>query len=67
MPRARIEACSLRLRAGQRVRRGEELGTFRFGGSTHCLVFRPETRLAWAPGCGDAVPLNAVIATASAE
>ncbi|MFL5865401.1 MAG: phosphatidylserine decarboxylase family protein [Solirubrobacteraceae bacterium] len=28
---------------GYRVEKGEELGYFQFGGSTHCLVFRPGT------------------------
>lgn len=27
---------------GQRVKQGDELGTFRFGGSTYCLHLRPE-------------------------
>ena len=27
--------------SGYRVAKGEELGYFQFGGSTHCLVFRP--------------------------
>jgi phosphatidylserine decarboxylase len=27
--------------SGHRVAKGEELGYFQFGGSTHCLVFRP--------------------------
>src|ERR1700728_1719173 len=27
--------------AGHHVAKGEELGYFQFGGSTHCLVFRP--------------------------
>jgi phosphatidylserine decarboxylase len=27
--------------AGHRVAKGDELGYFQFGGSTHCLVFRP--------------------------
>ncbi|MGI8411420.1 MAG: phosphatidylserine decarboxylase [Solirubrobacteraceae bacterium] len=26
---------------GYHVEKGEELGYFQFGGSTHCLVFRP--------------------------
>jgi len=29
------------LKEGQRVKKGEQLGYFQFGGSTHCLVFRP--------------------------
>jgi phosphatidylserine decarboxylase len=28
-------------KAGSHVEKGEELGCFQFGGSTHCLVFRP--------------------------
>jgi phosphatidylserine decarboxylase len=28
-------------KAGSHVEKGEELGYFQFGGSTHCLVFRP--------------------------
>jgi phosphatidylserine decarboxylase len=26
---------------GHRIAKGEELGHFQYGGSTHCLVFRP--------------------------
>ena len=29
------------IRPGYHVTKGEELGYFQFGGSTHCLVFRP--------------------------
>ncbi len=29
------------VKPGYRVAKGEELGCFQFGGSTHCLVFRP--------------------------
>jgi phosphatidylserine decarboxylase len=29
------------IRPGRRVRKGEELGYFQYGGSTYCLVFRP--------------------------
>jgi phosphatidylserine decarboxylase len=28
------------VKEGQRVRKGDELGFFQFGGSTHCLVFQ---------------------------
>ena len=33
------------LREGQHVHKGEQLGFFQFGGSTHCLVFAPRVRL----------------------
>jgi phosphatidylserine decarboxylase len=29
------------LKEGQRVEKGDQIGYFQFGGSTHCLVFRP--------------------------
>lgn len=29
------------LKEGQRVKKGDQIGYFQFGGSTHCLVFRP--------------------------
>ena len=30
---------------GQRVEKGDLLGMFHFGGSTHCLLFRPGVEL----------------------
>jgi phosphatidylserine decarboxylase len=30
-----------KVKPGYHVEKGEELGYFQFGGSTHCLVFRP--------------------------
>jgi phosphatidylserine decarboxylase len=29
------------IQPGYHVAKGEELGYFQFGGSTHCLIFRP--------------------------
>jgi phosphatidylserine decarboxylase len=37
------------LREGQHVRKGEQLGYFQFGGSTHCLVFGPGVHLRFVP------------------
>lgn len=39
---ADVSACDIRVYEGQHVTKGDEIGTFRFGGSMHCLVFRPE-------------------------
>jgi phosphatidylserine decarboxylase len=38
-----VSSCMIHanMKPGYRVAKGEELGYFRFGGSTHCLVFRP--------------------------
>ncbi|PHH84954.1 hypothetical protein CDD83_1119 [Cordyceps sp. RAO-2017] len=36
-----VSSCQITVREGQRVRKGQELGTFHYGGSSHCLLFRP--------------------------
>jgi phosphatidylserine decarboxylase len=38
-----VSSCMIdaKMTAGYHVEKGEELGFFQFGGSTHCLVFRP--------------------------
>ena len=38
-----VSSCMIgpQIKAGTHVAKGEELGYFQFGGSTHCLVFRP--------------------------
>jgi phosphatidylserine decarboxylase len=44
---AEVSSCQLidsngqLLKEGQRVQKGDQVGYFQFGGSTHCLVFRP--------------------------
>jgi phosphatidylserine decarboxylase len=38
-----VSSCKIdpKIKPGYHVAKGEELGCFQFGGSTHCLVFRP--------------------------
>jgi phosphatidylserine decarboxylase len=38
-----VSSCNIatKMKPGYHVEKGEELGYFQFGGSTHCLVFRP--------------------------
>ncbi|MCG8377750.1 MAG: phosphatidylserine decarboxylase family protein [Chlorobiales bacterium] len=38
-----ISSCMIadKIRPGKRIEKGEELGYFQFGGSTHCVIFRP--------------------------
>ena len=38
---AEVSSCMVGVKEGQHVRKGDEIGFFQFGGSTHCLVFRP--------------------------
>lgn len=54
---------------GQHVNKGDELGMFHFGGSTHCLIFRPQTKLKFdlhgqTPGIdSENIPVRSKIAT----
>ena len=49
-----VSSCRIRpeVRPGHHLAKGEELGHFRFGGSTHCVLFRP--------GVLDTIALDAV-------
>ena len=60
-----VSTCEIRVTAGQRVKKGEELGMFHFGGSTHCLIFRPEAPVVFSADYpnGTNVLLGAAIAT----
>ena len=42
---AEVSSCEITVKEGHRVKKGEDLGMFHFGGSTHCLIFRPEVDL----------------------
>lgn len=63
-----VSTCEVTVREGQRVIKGDELGMFHFGGSTHCLLFRPGVQLQWdfhgqVPGPeSKAIPINSQIA-----
>lgn len=38
---AEVSSCEFTVKEGQEITKGEELGMFHFGGSSHCMVFRP--------------------------
>ena len=42
---AEVSTCDVTVYEGQHVNKGDQLGMFHFGGSTHCLIFRPEVQL----------------------
>ena len=60
------------IKPGRHVAKGEEIGYFQFGGSTHCLLFRPGVIEAFALGAlphvdehhAEALRLGAKLATA---
>jgi phosphatidylserine decarboxylase len=40
-----ISSCEITVYEGQHVNKGDQLGMFHFGGSTHCLIFGPQVKL----------------------
>ena len=49
-----FSSCETTVREGQRVSKGDQLGMFHFGGSTYCLIFRPDTKVTF--NLGDQTP-----------
>jgi len=61
---AEVSTCDITVADGQTIKKGEQLGMFHFGGSTHCLVFRKDVNLDfvdWSPDEGN-LPVNAALA-----
>ncbi|MFI2030562.1 phosphatidylserine decarboxylase family protein [Streptomyces buecherae] len=44
-----VSSCEVTAKVGQQVKRGDPLGSFHYGGSTHCLVFKPGVDLDFVP------------------
>jgi phosphatidylserine decarboxylase len=65
---AEVSTCQITVYEGQQVRKGQQLGMFHFGGSTHCLIFRPGVELDFdlhghTPGLNSkSIPINSQIA-----
>ena len=64
---AEVSTCEITVKENDQVNKGDELGMFHFGGSTHCLLFRPQARLVFGEGVTvDAdIEVNAPIASVS--
>ena len=68
---AEVSTCEVTVAVGQHVNKGDQLGMFHFGGSTHCLIFRPGVELVFdlqgqKPGLhANNIKINAAIATVS--
>jgi len=50
-----VSTCEITVVPGQVVKKGEQIGMFHFGGSTYCLVFRPQVQIEFnrAPPTGE--------------
>ncbi len=64
-----VSSCQITVYEGQHVKKGEQIGMFHFGGSTHCLIFGPQVKLEFdfhgqKPGLNSKnIPINSRIAT----
>ncbi|KAF8421151.1 Phophatidylserine decarboxylase-domain-containing protein [Boletus edulis BED1] len=45
-----ISTTKVEVKEGDRVKKGDDIGSFHFGGSTYLLLFRPQTKLTLLPG-----------------
>lgn len=44
-----VSTCEIGVKAGQIVKKGDEIGLFHCGGSTYCMIFREEVKLVGLP------------------
>ena len=49
---AEVSTCEITVKEGQHVEKGEQIGMFHFGGSTHCLLFRKGVNVQGFPKSG---------------
>lgn len=59
-----VSTCEITVKEGQHIKKGEQLGMFHFGGSSHCLLFRKGVKLEGFPEVGrkDNVPVRSQLA-----
>ncbi|MBZ5525003.1 MAG: phosphatidylserine decarboxylase family protein [Acidobacteriia bacterium] len=66
---AEVSTCQITVYEGQHVKKGDQIGMFHFGGSTHCLIFGPHVKLDFdlhgqKPSLDSSnIPVNSRIAT----
>ncbi|KIJ25097.1 hypothetical protein M422DRAFT_62290 [Sphaerobolus stellatus SS14] len=44
-----VSSCEVTVRDGDKIKKGDQLGVFHFGGSSYCLIFRPDTKIRFYP------------------
>jgi len=57
-----VSSCEITVQPGERVKKGQGIGTFHFGGSTHALVFGPQVKLEFLNKADDYVNVRSAIA-----
>ena len=68
---AEVSSNDITVKVGDKVKKGQQIGMFHYGGSTHCLIFRPGVNIEFdtrgqTPGLDTHnIPVNAIIAKVS--
>jgi phosphatidylserine decarboxylase len=64
---AEVSTCDITVKEGDHLKKGDEIGMFHFGGSTHCLLFRKGVNVSGFPEPGEEenVPVRSYLATVS--
>ena len=59
-----VSTCDITVEVGQHVEKGEQIGMFHFGGSTHCLLFRKGVNVQGfpQPGGKENIPVRSKLA-----
>ncbi|EUC40832.1 hypothetical protein COCMIDRAFT_9351 [Bipolaris oryzae ATCC 44560] len=60
-----VSTCEITVKEGERVEKGDQIGMFHYGGSTHCLIFRKGVELEGFPDTQDVehnVPVRSKLA-----
>ncbi|KAK8850325.1 hypothetical protein IAR55_004242 [Kwoniella newhampshirensis] len=48
-----VSTCDITVKEGQKIKKGDELGMFHFGGSSHCVMFRKGVKVSGFPEQSD--------------
>ncbi|KAJ5096366.1 hypothetical protein NUU61_005722 [Penicillium alfredii] len=64
---AEVSTCEISVKNGDHVDKGDQIGMFHFGGSTHCLLFRKGVKVSGfpQPGVEENVPVRSRLAVVS--
>ncbi|KAJ5698134.1 hypothetical protein N7462_000139 [Penicillium macrosclerotiorum] len=64
---AEVSTCDITVKEGDHVKKGDQIGMFHFGGSTHCLLFRKGVDISGfpQPGMEENMPVRSHLAVVS--
>lgn len=64
---AEVSTCEITVQKGDHIKKGDQIGMFHFGGSTHCLLFRKGVKVSGfpQPGIEENMPVRSQLAVVS--